>query len=119
MVRAGEAALSEAGCCSVRRTVTGMEGYEVAVVERGRRLGPDPKEQKGGPETDPLGRIERVKCEGEAYVMALPAEGGPWAAWDRVVEAARTEGRFEGVEAVEASPAVGNEVRAASGLPTG
>lgn len=49
---AGEAALWEAGCRSVRRTATGMEGCEVAVVETGRQLGTDPREVKGGPETD-------------------------------------------------------------------
>lgn len=48
----GEAALWEAGCRSVRRTVTGMEGCEVAVVETGRQLGTGPREVKGGPETD-------------------------------------------------------------------
>lgn len=118
-MRAGEAALWEAGCRSVRRTGTGMEGCEVAVVETGRWLGSDPRELKGEPETDPLGRTEWVKHEGEACVMALPVEGGPWAAWGRVVEAAGTERRFERVEVDEAGPAVGNEVRAASVLLTG
>lgn len=49
---AGEAALWEAGCRSVRRIATGMEGCEVAVVETGRQFGTGPKEVKGGPETD-------------------------------------------------------------------
>lgn len=66
-----------------------------------------------------MGKTERVKCEGEASLMALPAEGGPWEAWGHVVDAAGTEGRFERVEAAEAGPAVGNEVRAASALLTG
>lgn len=72
-----------------------------------------------GPETDPLGKTEWVKCEGEACVMVLPAEGGPWAAWGHVVEAAGTEGQFERLEVVEAGLAVGNEVRATSALLTG
>lgn len=84
-----------------------MEGCEVAA--------PDSKEVKEAPETDPLGRAEGVKREGEACVMALPAEGGPWAAWGRVVEAARTEGRTEGrtekVVGAEVCPAEGNGVR--------
>lgn len=118
-MREGEAALWEVGCRSVRRTVTGMEGCEVAVVETGRWLGSDPRELKGGPETDPLGRTEQVKREGGACVMAQPAKDGPRAAWGRVVEAAETEGRFERVEVAEAGPAVGSEVRAASVLLIG
>lgn len=117
-MQVGKAALWEAGCRSVRRTGTGMEGCEVA-VETGRWLGSDPRELKRGPETDPLGRTERVKREGGACVMALHAEGGPWAAWGRVVEAAGTEGWFEREEVAEAGLAVGNEVRAASVLLTG
>lgn len=62
----------------------------------------------------PLGRAEWVKGEGDACVMALPAEGGPWVAWDHVVEAAGLVGRFERVEVVEACPAMGNEVRVVS-----
>lgn len=98
MVLAGEAALWVAGCRSVRRSAIGMEGCEVAVVETGRQLG---TEVKGGPETDRLGRTEQLKHEGEACVMAPPAEGGPWAAWGRVVEAAGAEGRTEKVEEAE------------------
>lgn len=103
MALAVRAALWEAGCCFVRRSEIGMEGCEVAA--------PDSKEVKEAPETDPLGRAEGVKREGEACVMALPAEGGPWAAWGRVVEAARTEGRTEKVVGAEVCPAEGNGVR--------
>lgn len=91
-----------------------MEVCEVAVVGTGRQLGLDQKGVKGEPETEPLGRAEWVKHEGEACVRALPAEGGPWVAWDHVVEAAGLVGRFERVEAVEACLAMGNEVTAAS-----
>lgn len=103
MALAVRAALWEAGCRFVRRSEIGMEGCEVAA--------PDSKEVKEAPETDPLGRAEGVKREGEACVMALPAEGGPWAAWGRVVEAARTEGRTEKVVGAEVWPAEGNGVR--------
>lgn len=52
-------------------------------------------------------------------MTAPPAEGGPWAAWGRVVEAAGTEGQSEKVEEAESCPAVGNAVRAASAPLTG
>lgn len=52
-------------------------------------------------------------------MTAPPAEGGPWAALGRVVEAAGTEGQSEKLEEAESCPAVGNAVRAASAPLTG
>lgn len=112
------AALWEAGCHSVKRSEIGMGVCEVVVASRGRPAS-DQKGVKGEPETVPLGMAEGVKREGEACAMALPAEGAPWAAWGRVVEAAGTEGRDERGVGAEACPAEGNGARVAAAPLTG
>lgn len=107
-------ALEKAAHCFVRRTaVTVMEECEAAVVETGMRLVPGLIMETEEPETECEGKTVEVGNEGEAY-GALSAEGGPWEAWDHVVEAAEAGGRSERVPAAEAFPALVSEVREAS-----